>query len=907
MKRSTFLCIAILPFILAGCNEKYEYTCGNGKLESDEICDGEQFASELHVLCLNGAVPDNTRLKCMTNCTLNTAEACRPVCGNGIIEGDEQCDGTAFPQVAAPCDNPDMSKMQCVGCHIIDTGICPNNGHVTPGPVDPGPVDPGPEDPGPDDPGPDDPGPDTPKPPATTGVLISEVVPHFLISGESMSIDGLAVEITNMGADHMDMNACALALLDESGVKKRFELAGLGIASLSAGQTSVICSQTGNDRFEGACDASISEDGILQNMSGMYYLGIVCANDKVYDLFNLNSFIAAIQNYGVDFVRNCDAEPVTESQNALLGEGWAITADTSGAPKYGLGTHCTNIGSRVESCKYTISRTTLTDRSQKIDVEFEVKIPGITDKTNQTDSSSETTIQFLTGQLNDKTVKEQIIHLISAKPDTSWSNADGIDKYIGTFRNWDLYDGFIYSDAGTYVFDASVSFDHGQTRVFCGPKGIISNYNNYNAAERNTVTVSYDDEGGTCGDGIISASEVCDGMNFIEDALECENPGEIVYDTSKVKCYCSMLSTLNACAKPSDSCGNRTVDAGEVCDSTNIPDSAKKCPANMVALDAPQWACDSSCLKVDVSNACEVACGNHKIDKSHSEVCDGDIIPEDLKVCPKDYVPIASPQWLCDANCSGILTDKACELACGNHKLDNKEACDGDLFDHTAAAASCQNATYDKSRATCDSCKVEPAACVPNTDLVFDEFIVLKDEKGAPEGVAISINYYGDEPFDVGACNLSILNEKGSFAVPGAYYFSFLDIAHATESSYMLAQCKPLVVCSEPMASESEYKNIFGDKCDAVLGGYDYDNNLVDNLFLNYDAIDTLQISCGGNKIDYFDFAGFRDALSKGYTHGKLKSSDLRPWPGRMSVDIQARMDLDKTSNLDEFATPVCK
>lgn len=908
----------MLPFVLAGCNEKYEYTCGNGALESDEICDGAQFASELHIVCLNGAVPNKSRLKCTSSCTLNTAEACVPICGNGVIEGDEQCDGSVMPKIEAPCDHADMSKLACVGCHIVDLGICPSHGNVTPdpdkpgpdvpGPDVPGPDVPGPDDPGPDDPGPDDPGPDDPKPPTyTTGVLISEVVPHFNISGETMSIDGLAVEITNMGADAKDMSACALALIDESGIRKRFELSSLGVSTLASGQTTVVCSQTGADRFDGACDGTLSEDGILQNMSGMYYLGIACANNQIYDLFNLHSFIAAVQNSGVDFVRNCDAEPVTESQNALLGEGWVITADTTAAPKYGLGSHCTNIGSRVESCVYTISRNTLTDRSQTIDVTFDVKIPGITDKTSQTDASAETAIQFITGSLNGNNVKEQIIHVISAKADPSWTNADGIDRYIGTLRNWDLYDGFIYSDVGTYVFDASVSFDHGQTRVFCGPKGVISNYSVYKAEERNTVVVSYDDEGGKCGDGILSSSEVCDGMNYLEEALECENPDEIVYDTGKVKCYCTMLSTLGACAKPSAACGNSTVDAGEVCDGSNIPDNAKKCPSNMIEIANPKWACDSSCLKVDVTNSCEVACGNHKIDASHQEVCDSEVIPDDLKVCPKDYVPVSEPIWACDANCAGVVTDQACELACGNHKLDNKEACDGALFDHEVAASACQAAVYDRSRATCDSCKVDPAACVPETDLVFDEFIVLKDDKGKPEGVAISINYYGDTPFDVGACNLSVLNEKGSFAVPGAYYFSFLDIAHAEGSSYPLEQCRPLVVCSEPIATENEYKDLFGEKCDAVLTGYDNDSKLIDNLLLNYDAIDTLQISCGGHKIDFFDFAGFRDALSEGYTHGKIKASDRRPWPGRLSVDLRKRMDLDKGGSLDTFAMPVCE
>ncbi len=1003
MKRSIWICLAVL--LLSGCSEKAEYTCGNGVLESDEICDGSLFASELHVVCSNGMTPNKMLLGCTAKCSLDASKACASSCGNGVIEGEEQCDGT-IPPVMAGCTNPDMSKLQCLNCRIVDNGVCPSlipgnnppvvnpqnkpdwfpencgNGQLDEGelcdgelvredakqcPVNMklmdnpsfkcldscrlvdvrnacefapfvscgnGVLNGGEECDGEafsEDAlnaiqcGKDEKLDVTkavcnqncqiesacvPRIANDVGLLISEVVPHFQVSETSVAFDGLAVELTNMSKVSLDFASCSLALFSESGSEKTYSLASLGLSSLKAMESTVICSQAGPDHFEGVCNATISEDGILENMKGMAFLGLVCGN-KIVDLFNLNSFIAAVQNYAVDFVRLCDAEPVTESENALLGNGWYIDSFTTYAPTYGLGSHCSSIDATIESCTYTVSRNTLTERSQYIDLALEIKIPGQTDITNKTDINPDMQIQFVTGKVAENKVKEEIIHLINAEADPNWTNSNGVDRYIGKFRNWDTYEGFLDYEAGTYVLDAAIGMGSGGTRIFCGPKGMISEseYAVYDPDKRNTLVVSYDDNGGTCGDGVLSASEVCDGSSFVGDALVCEYPGEVVYDRSKVMCSCNMLDTASACAAVPETCGNGSVDGKEVCDGTQIPEEAKVCPKNMVLLDKPVWECDKSCLAIDTFKACEFACGNNRVDSG--EVCDGTDIPETAKVCPKNYIPVDKPEWSCDTKCAGIITDKACELACGNGKLDAGEACDGTSIDHAAAEAKCSSrTTYDKNRASClETCAVDNAACVPGFNLVFDEYIVKKDENGKPIGVAISINNYGPESIDIGACNLSVLNEKGSFAVDGATYYSFLEIAKAPAgaSSYDLDLCKPLVICSEPIGSETEYKDIFGDDCDVVLGGYDSNNKLINNLFLNYPAIDTLQISCGGVKIDYFDFEGFRKALSEGYTHGKLKSSDHRPWSGRTSVSLQERMDLDKTSDMAGFAKPVCE
>ncbi len=997
MKRSFLLCAASL-IILAGCNEKAEYSCGNGKLEDNETCDGSLIRDEIHVICSNGNSAKKADLSCTSDCRLDTTQACQSTCGNGLIEGDEQCDGIV-PYVFAGCDNPDMSKLSCSNCHIVDGGVCPPKTS----PTDPKPIN-EPWVPSTCGNGRLDDGelcdgnlinktatvcPDgmtkipngefkcldtcrlvdisnacvpaasvvcgngiiegneqcdgtefspaavanlscnddekvdlanavcnncqiqnacSPKINTNAGIMISEVVPHLKETATSIYFDGLAIELTNMSKLSSDVSSCSLALISQTKIEKKYPLSDLGISLMTGMETKVICSQSGEDQFEGVCNATISTDGILENMKGMVFLGIVCGDkDEITDLFNLNSFVQAVNNYGVDFTRECDATPVKETQNALLGVGWVIDSDTTPAPTYGLGTHCSNADANIHSCTYTVDRTTLTDRSQSISLALEINVPGLTDKTNKTDAAKDIRIQFVAGEVENNLVEQAVIHLIAAKPDTDWVNEDGIDRYIGTLRNWDTYDGFLSTDAGTYTLDAAISFDNGKTQVYCGPRGQIADYAVYDPAARNTLVVSYDDaDTAKCGDGIISSSEVCDGNLFIEQALECEKANEVVVDRSKVKCSCSMLSTMSACASAPETCGNDTRDEGEVCDGIDMPDSAKVCPAGMNPIDNPEWTCSSTCLIADIDKACEFTCGNNKLD--NEEVCDGSTIPDSAKVCPKNHVIKSDPVWTCDNKCSSVITDNACELACGNNKLDNNEICDGELFDAAAAEASCKDGYYASERASCiEGCKLDPAACIPNDNqLVFDEFLVLRDDKNKAVGLAIKVSYHGSGTFDVGSCNLSILNEKGGPAVENAFYYSFLQIAGTDQSKFEINSCSNLVFCSEPNASKTEYKNLFGDKCNAHLGGYDSSNNIISNLLLNYPSIDTLRISCGGNEIDFFDMAGLRKAIADGYSHGKLKDSDTRPWSGRTTVDLEKRFDLDKTVDLGEFPTLNC-
>ena len=922
MKRSTLFVFVLVSLVMAGCNERGIIQCGNGVLDEGEVCDGTQFKEGIRLQCDNGFGGDASAIKCTEVCTLDMSEACVAKCGNGVLESGEECEDNQMPVVVANCNEPDIYKVACESCRVVDKGMCGGpagpGGNVLIETCGNGALDEGelcdgdllresakvcpehtvlkdaakfkclsscrlvdaseacvPEistcgngvlDEDKDEWCDGDLISDNiafePCPPGMDQdwdalvctndcqidssnlcvprryIVLSEVVPAMEDAGEYMTIGGLALEFTNMGKKDLDISSCSIDIYKADGtLVKKYEMADIGADKIGTRESLVICSQA-TDHFNGICDAEITEDLIQRNISDAGYMSMVCDNELL-DVFNLNSFIAAVNNGAVDFSRMCDQLPVTMPGSALLGEGWAITALTEGAPAFGLGEHCAAEGLTIESCSYTVSTNKLTSRAQTIEEQLDIKIPGLTTRSDRTDVSSSIAIRFVSGNLNGDKVSLQNIHYIWAKPDTSWSSSDGVDRYIGVLHNVDTYEGYIAGDEGSYVLDAAISFDNELTWVYCGPKGKIDNYENFDADNRNRLDVEY--EVSACGDKIVTGSEVCDGEVYLEEALICDNASQVVTDRSKLKCYgCNMLSTVNACTDPITTCGNNTLDV--------------------------------------------------------KEVCDGDLIPESAKTCPDDMVIKDDAEYICNSTCSGIDITKACEPACGNGKLDNNEICDGALLDEAAAQtlARCErkDAVFDASRANCHACQIDMAVCVPNTKMVVDEYLVKLDESGKPAGVAVTVNNYGTDAVDLSGCSFTLLDNNGKLIRT----YPLADVAGSEDA--VLDPCQPLVICSEPTDSETDYKKYFGE-CDATLA---------ENILVSLrNSIDTIQLTCLGNFVDYFDYSGMVSGLSENSIHGKLKSSDTRPWPARTTVVLTDRMDLDNQFDLNGFAKPVCE
>lgn len=85
-------CALAAAFVLASCDTEFggkdnEY-CGNGKIDSQEACDGDNLAGRT---CLSEGFETGT-LDCNSDCTLNLF-GCMGGCGNGVVEAEEICDG----------------------------------------------------------------------------------------------------------------------------------------------------------------------------------------------------------------------------------------------------------------------------------------------------------------------------------------------------------------------------------------------------------------------------------------------------------------------------------------------------------------------------------------------------------------------------------------------------------------------------------------------------------------------------------------------------------------------------------------------------------------------------------------------------------------------------------------------
>lgn len=371
--------------------------CGNGVLDSEEICDAGLFAEWLEVDCdaSKDLYFDRKLLKCTDTCELDITAACRSGrCGNGVIEKGEDCDSRMFPEIEFACENPKRSNLICQQCQIVDRGVCDtvkepvcgdeelDAGEVCDGrifkdgvrvcPTGLDLVDPLAFKCAPDcksintatacklnvDPVTlcgngvlDDAVGETCDGdkmlatavsgivcPAKTqlnkslltckdcridsaeacvpeqNVLISEVVPYLVQSGDMVDIDALAIEISNEMNSNFDIGQCAFVGINSEGGTESISLSNLSLPNIKSKKSIVICDQKTSDRFKGLCTASVEKGKLVSYSLKHHLLALSCEGLGFIDIFNLNSFRAALNNGAVVFTRLCDALPVIEPE-----------------------------------------------------------------------------------------------------------------------------------------------------------------------------------------------------------------------------------------------------------------------------------------------------------------------------------------------------------------------------------------------------------------------------------------------------------------------------------------------------------------------------------------------------------------------------------------------------------------
>ncbi len=117
-------CVDCKGFDLSGCSGVYAI-CGNQKREGAEACDGPDVGG----LDCKDAGFDTGQLRCQASCDGFDTRGCLgtgPVCGNGVTEGLESCDGIDMPQTLGCADFGFVSgRLACNDtCDGFDTTAC---------------------------------------------------------------------------------------------------------------------------------------------------------------------------------------------------------------------------------------------------------------------------------------------------------------------------------------------------------------------------------------------------------------------------------------------------------------------------------------------------------------------------------------------------------------------------------------------------------------------------------------------------------------------------------------------------------------------------------------------------------------------------------------------------------------
>ena len=224
-----------------------------------------------------------------------------------------------------------------------------------------------------------------------------------------------------------------------------------------------------------------------------------------------------------------------------------------------------------------------------------------------------------------------------------------------------------------------------------------------------------------CGDGKLDSDEWCDGTKFQADADTCAD--WITDTTGTLNCTATCeVDTTNCKAKPTAYCGDGVVNTdAEECDGTSYLLDVTTCADYSSSYVSGNLKCNTSTCKVDTS-ACKApevpVCGDGKFD-ADSEYCDAGEFMYGIKTCAEYSSSYNSGMLKCSSTCD--IDTSGCSLVventCGNGKLDPNEWCDGTLFYDGITACTTWGELLDSEfvagNITCTAnCEISTAACV---------------------------------------------------------------------------------------------------------------------------------------------------------------------------------------------------
>lgn len=122
----TLMCTDNCTLDSSGCINEGGAVCGDGQLEGSEQCDGNDLGGET---CMSLGF-DMGQLACDQNCGFDTSGCSNQggVCGDNIVDPGEDCDGNNLDGESCQSQGFDAGVLACTLNCIFDTSGCMNDG-----------------------------------------------------------------------------------------------------------------------------------------------------------------------------------------------------------------------------------------------------------------------------------------------------------------------------------------------------------------------------------------------------------------------------------------------------------------------------------------------------------------------------------------------------------------------------------------------------------------------------------------------------------------------------------------------------------------------------------------------------------------------------------------------------------